>query len=100
MFKIVKQSDEIYRIYIGKYYAFVGNFEKDVDGYFYYWPRIEEGNGCWASNLLKELSLELDKLNKPWDEEVKKYFEQDKKNNPNLYKIARENPDFNRGESS
>jgi hypothetical protein len=74
MFKIVKKSNEVRRIYLAND-IYIGNFEKDVDGYFYYWPKVEKSGGYWSSSLLKELSFELDKINKPWDRKVNRYFE-------------------------
>lgn len=43
----------------------IATMEKDVDGYFYLW--IEDINGAWRSQILRELADKLDKLNKKWD---------------------------------
>ena len=43
----------------------VATMEEDVDGFFYLW--IEDINGAWHSQILRELADKLDKLNREWD---------------------------------
>lgn len=44
----------------------VGEFIRDVDGYFYYWPNPSL-KGSWNSNALKLIADELDKINKEYE---------------------------------
>lgn len=48
-----------------------GEFVMDVDGYIYYWP---QGQGCLAPHHLRWIADELDRRNKPWDDEINRYF--------------------------
>jgi hypothetical protein len=53
----------------------VSDFAKDFisleDGYYYYWPH--SGKGFSADNL-RAIADELDRKNKPWDDQVQAYF--------------------------
>jgi hypothetical protein len=44
----------------------VGEFIRDVDGYFYYWPNPSL-KGSWNSNALKLIADELDNINKVYE---------------------------------
>lgn len=44
----------------------VGEFIRDVDGYFYYWPNPSL-KGSWNSNALKLIADELDNINKGYE---------------------------------
>jgi hypothetical protein len=44
----------------------VGEFIRDVDGYFYYWPNPSL-KGSWNSNALKLIADELDNINKDYE---------------------------------
>lgn len=48
----------------------IGLLYLDVDGYYYYEPN--DGGGTFASNHLRDIADLLDKINKPFDERVKK----------------------------
>ena len=50
----------------------IGEFLMKEDGYFDFWPKL--GGGYWPSYLLRDLANHLDVLNKPWDDEIKNYF--------------------------
>jgi len=45
----------------------------DVDGFYYYWPRGYP-YGHSNSAALRIIADELDRINKPWQDEVDKYF--------------------------
>jgi hypothetical protein len=55
----------------------IGTFELDVDGYYHFWdnPKV---SGSWSSYPLRLIADELDKVNKPFDDSVKAYFEAEK----------------------
>jgi len=48
----------------------VGDIERDVDGFYYFWPA--ECTGCWGGSGLRTLADKLDELNKPWQDEITK----------------------------
>ena len=48
----------------------LGTFERDVDGYFYFWCN-EKLTGCYSSNILRGVADKLDEVNKKWDEYLK-----------------------------
>ena len=50
-----------------------GEIVVDVDGFQYYWPDgSKHGHLCAAA--LRIIADELDRLNKPWQDEIEKYF--------------------------
>jgi len=53
----------------------MGEVLADVDGYFKFWPDKERYGGYWDQGVLFELYRFLEEKNKPWDEEINKYFE-------------------------
>lgn len=53
---------------------FIGNIYREVDGFYYFEPLPDKG-GCYSEELLGALLFELQKLNAPWKENVRKYFE-------------------------
>lgn len=55
--------------------VYLGEFECDVDGYYYYWP-LEDKIGSWPSYMLRALADALDEINKEWDDIVQ--------NDPNI----------------
>ena len=55
----------------GKY---LGDFIQDIDGYYYFWIS-EYSEGCWGAHELIEIGEKLKAINKPYDDELKKYFE-------------------------
>ena len=48
----------------------IGEFIRDVDGYFYFWS--ENNLGAWPSHLLRDIADKLDEINQLWDEHVEK----------------------------
>lgn len=56
--------------YIG--HAYIGD-----DGFYAY--EFEHGGGSWEAHALRAIADKLDELNKPWDDQIKKYFENGKK---------------------
>lgn len=47
----------------------IGEFIKDVDGYYYYWPNPDL-RGSWNSNALRVIADKLDEVNKEWDNHI------------------------------
>lgn len=43
------------------------------DGFYHYFP-INYKSSCISSWVLKDIANKLDELNKPYEEEIKKYF--------------------------
>ena len=61
-------KDSWIRVYYNN--TLIGEFQKDVDGYFYFWPnRIKDGCS-WSEHILLTLGEELRRLNKPWNEQI------------------------------
>ncbi len=48
----------------------IGDFTRDVDGYFYFFT--DGNNGGWSDYVLLEIGNTLKKLNKSWNDKVKK----------------------------
>ncbi len=51
----------------------LGDFTRDVDGYFYWFPGDSKG-GCYSDYILRELGEKLIELNKEWDLKIKEEF--------------------------
>lgn len=51
----------------------IGEFIRDVDGYYHYWPNPSL-KGSWNSNALRLIADELDRVNKEWDTHVIKHL--------------------------
>jgi hypothetical protein len=69
-FRLVPNGPYAYRVYYHNNGIFVGWFERDVDGYFYYAMPNKPTQGLIPSHHLKELSDMLEELNEPWDKIV------------------------------
>lgn len=70
-----KENDSRYIIKASKdAKIIIGDFVKDVDGYFYFFIYDYNG-GSFSSELLKELSKKLDEINKPWNDIVEKFLD-------------------------
>lgn len=54
----------------------IGEFLMKEDGYFDFWPKL--GGGYWPSYLLRELADQLDVINKPWEDDIRDYFNKHK----------------------
>lgn len=53
----------------------LGQFFKDVDGYYYFdWTL--RNNGAYSQFTLVELARKIVELNKPYDEELEKFFKE------------------------
>ena len=48
----------------------MGTLEKDVDGYYKYWPTKREG--FWEASLMRAVADLLDHVNAEWDVQVKR----------------------------
>lgn len=53
-----------------------GDFVMGDDGYYVFWPK-EHTMGALASYHLRWLADELDRINKPWDDQVQAFFEKE-----------------------
>lgn len=53
----------------------IGSFQLDIDGSYYFWDNSELA-GCWTAQNLKEIARLLDEVNKPFDDQEKKDFEE------------------------
>ena len=49
----------------------IGIFYIDVDGYYYFEPT---GTGGYSSYHLREIAEELDKINKPYQDQLDEFF--------------------------
>jgi hypothetical protein len=65
-------TDGVYEVYFNKN-KLIGSFVLQDDGYYGYYPN--EPSGYWSSYSLRLIADELDKLNKEWDEYIKKNLE-------------------------
>lgn len=72
------ESNEEYRARIIK--TIKDDIIQDVDGYYYFWPA--EGGGYFNEFTLRVIADHLEELNKPWDDEINKYFDEIDKNEP------------------
>lgn len=48
-------------------------FFTDADGYIYWWP-VDSTRGHLSAVLLRAIADELDRRNKPWDDQVQAAF--------------------------
>ena len=76
-------KEELVLTFTGVFYTvawsngvYLGDFAKDVDGYYYYWPSPYP-NGSWPAYALRMIADKLDELNKEWDDEIRSYFEKE-----------------------
>ncbi len=58
-----------YLVYFKQNMKCIGAFSMDVDGYYYFWSN--NGSGCWGSYELRMIADALDKVNKPYDDNIK-----------------------------
>jgi hypothetical protein len=58
----------------------VGDIFRDVDGFYYFEP-IQNSSGFYSEEYLGALLFELQQLNAPWKETIRKYFEEEIKEN-------------------
>ena len=57
---------------------FIGNVYLDVDGYYYFMPK--QNNGLYSDMVLMEIAKFLIELNKPWNDKINEYFDKEKHN--------------------
>jgi len=67
LFHLTKQDSGYYVEYYNGLH--IGEFERDVDGYYYYWP--VQRAGSWPAVVLRAIADKLDELNEPWDTHIK-----------------------------
>lgn len=48
---------------------YIGEFLKDVDGFYLYYP-VEENYGGWNQSSLQALADTITELNQPWEEQI------------------------------
>ena len=48
---------------------------KGDDGYVVFWP-LGTGKGAYTANNLREIADEIDRRNKPWDDQLQEYMKQ------------------------
>jgi hypothetical protein len=53
----------------------IGKAIIDVDGFYYFLPN-QNGGGLWQAYVLREIADKLDDLNKEWNDQITKYFEE------------------------
>ena len=82
--KLEKQSDNLYDVWFNVKY--LGRFVKDVDGFFYYWGD-ESLSGSWSSYQLRAIADKLDEINKPYEEVVDEYFDQERRDFEELARV-------------
>ena len=58
-----------YLVYFKQNMKCIGVFSMDVDGYYYFWSNND--SGCWSSYELRMIADALDKVNKPYDDNIK-----------------------------
>jgi hypothetical protein len=71
MLNFVPFGENFYSVYFNS--VGLGDIDKDVDGYYYFW-RNESLHGSESAYILRAIADKLDELNKPWDEEIAAYF--------------------------
>lgn len=76
MIKIIKQKDNNrYSVLTETTNKLLGLLEMDIDGFYYF--SAAGRNGYWSSHLLKQITNKLDELNKPLEEKIKKFFQEE-----------------------
>lgn len=64
------ESNEEYKARIIK--CIKDDIIQDVDGYYYFWP--SDGGGYFSEFALRVIADHLKELNKPWENEIERYF--------------------------
>jgi len=67
-----KISDTLYSVMMNNGIE-LGEFVKDVDGFFYFWVN-KNLSGCLSESIIRYVADELKELNKEWDKEIDKLF--------------------------
>ena len=55
--------------------VFLGTFDLDHDGFYYYWPE-KDNDGAWSYHTLSLIVEALKELNRPFEENIAEYFKQ------------------------
>lgn len=76
MFKLVPFGAASYKVTTRHTDVVLGEFYQEVDGYYVWQPENYQG-GCYSQEFLESLVKELQRLNAPWDAQVKAYFDQE-----------------------
>lgn len=71
MIALSKITDNKYQVIFSENNKFLGMFERDIDGYFYF-SEDSRSKGFWSSYVLREIADKLDEINRDWDEQIKK----------------------------
>lgn len=82
MITIKTEYNTEYPITYNVYYKnqkLLGYFRLDIDGYYYFEDMPNSGN--WSSYALRQIADKLDEINKPYDDKVNEYFENEKRKN-------------------
>ena len=53
------------------------------DGYYHYWPS-QDTVGAFSEYALRSIADELERLNRDYDEEIKRFFNQEKPNGKDI----------------
>jgi hypothetical protein len=73
--KLEKINNNTYNVYWNNT-VLVGTFEMDCDGFYYFY--VSDDPGSWTSYTLRLIADKLDEVNKPFQDVVDKYFNQEK----------------------
>lgn len=71
MITLSKITENKYQAVFTQNDRFLGMFERDIDGYFYFLSDYNK-QGSWSSYVLRAIADKLDEINKDWDEQIKK----------------------------
>lgn len=72
--KLIEYGKGFYNVHTSTN-KFLGTFELDESGFYNFWCSGREGS--WSSHSLRLIADKLDDINKPFEEELKKYFDQE-----------------------
>jgi hypothetical protein len=65
----------------------LGHFIMDVDG-FYYFDYVTAPNGLWTSYSLRMVADLLEEMNKPYENNVKEYFEKNGETSDSVQELS------------
>ena len=54
--------------------VYLGEILAKEDGFYDFWPELR--GGYWEAHVLRAIADLLDEKNKPWQESIDKYFEE------------------------
>ena len=76
--KLEKVNDNCFNVYWNNT-VLVGTFEMDCDGFYYFY--VSDSPGSWTSYYLKVIADKLDEVNKPLNDLIEIYFNNEKLHN-------------------